>query len=126
MVGSILTIASHLPAAASTKYHRYSTIRDYERRSGSENLVPTPSTYGSGEREREKRTIGDLDNILPTINLPTIDAGNIPIIGDLLNKVNITFSRSDGSDEEDGLNMPEDTVDLLVREGEEDSEVTAF
>lgn len=53
-----------------------------------------------------------------------ININAIPIIGHFLNATNITISRSEGSDE-DGLNMPEDHIDLLIREGA-DGEVTAF
>ena len=57
---------------------------------------------------------------LPTISLPTISAGDIPIIGVLLNSANLSISRSEESDE-DGLNMPEDGhIDLLVRDGIDD------
>lgn len=67
-----VTVASRLAAAASTKFVQI-PIRDFERRGRSgRDLIPTPSTYGSGSGEREKRTISDFS------------AANIPIVGGLL------------------------------------------
>ena len=52
LMGVVVTVTSHLAAATSTSL--------VERRRSRENLVPTPSTFGSGGRERERRTISDL------------------------------------------------------------------
>ena len=52
LVVVVVTVTSHLAAAASTRL--------VDRRRSSENLVPTPSTFGSGGRERERRTISDI------------------------------------------------------------------
>ena len=71
-----VTVASQLAAAASTTRFVEIPVRDFERRRSGKNLIPTPSTFGSGGggRQRERRTIGDL----------TLSVATIPSVGDLL------------------------------------------
>ena len=70
-----VTVASQLAAAASTTRFVEIPVRDFERRRSGNNLISTPSTFGSGGgRQRERRTIGDL----------TLSVATIPSVGDLL------------------------------------------